>query len=1059
MIKTEMNRIIFKSLCAFCFVLASPWSHAQMPPAISIEPANATAWDEMTLTYDPRLGCTPSGKGSLIGSSIIQMHSACYYLEYIDNWGSSWGQTTIEYNAIPKDGIHATTNLTSNGDGTYSITFVPGDYYGAPAGSIIIGLTLVFNGGSWSSEGKDQSHGGCGDFYIPLNYNPGLYVQFILPDKNSLFVKLNDSINYEIIGNESDSIFLFHDDSLMLSTDKDTLMGFFPVNRYGVHRLKATARDKNGQAGDSIYYFVRDKVITEDLPEGIQEGINYLNDTTITLVLFAPEKEFIYLLGDFNDWLIDNNYLLKRTSDQNYYWITLDSLLPDTSYRYQYLIDGEIRIGDPYAELVLDSYNDQFISPVTYPGLIPYPAGKTTDEVTVFQTSPEKYSWNVQDFNPPENEKLVIYELLIRDFIEAHSYQVLIDTLPYLEKLGINAIELMPVNEFEGNLSWGYNPSFYFAPDKYYGPKKELQRFIDTCHSKGIAVIIDMVLNHSFGQSPMVRMYWDVNRPAANSPWFNQEPKHDFNVGYDFNHESPATKRFVDRVNKFWLTEYKIDGFRFDLSKGFTQKNTLGNSAAMAAYDPSRIAIWKAYADSIWKVRPEAYVILEHFADNDEEQVLTSYGMMVWGNAVYNYGRAGMGWNYENKSNFSWGSYKARGFDKPNLVTYMESHDEERQMLEILTWGNNMNPNYIVRGNYQLSALRAELCAAFFFTIPGPKMVWQFGELGYDYSINYDCRTCNKPIRWDYYDDPVRQRLYQVYSTLIHLKTDYAAFNSSNYSINVTDTLKTIHIEDSTMDVTIIGNFDTWPRTIDPVFTGTGVWYDLFTGDTLDITDVHRPIMLDKSEYHIYTNKQLPTPDIVAAPEVLNVDISGYANLGATLTGMYIYFDLNGDPEGISTYQWYRGRYENGANREAIAGATGINYTITEEDWGHYLFFEVTPVAQTGQLLKGIPGYGLMDVATEVPPVASPGSSILVYPNPSSGKVMVMLPPSTGRSRLQIFNLQGQLLHEEDIPALQNRHFLDWDRLNRADIRPPAGLYLIRIRQNDKVYTGKLVIE
>jgi len=74
--------------------------------------------------------------------------------------------------------------------------------------------------------------------------------------------------------------------------------------------------------------------------------------------------------------------------------------------------------------------------------------------------------------------------------------------------------------------------------------------------------------------------------------------------------------------------------------------------------------------------------------------------------------------------------------------------------------GNNTNPNYIIRKNLSLSLVRAELSAAFFFTIPGPKMIWQFEELGYDYSINYDCRTCEKPIRWDYFDQPERQRLY-----------------------------------------------------------------------------------------------------------------------------------------------------------------------------------------------------------------------------------------------------------------------------------------------------------
>ena len=1043
-----MYKIRIGFLTLFTSFLYAGSAFSQMPPAITITPADASAWDPLTLTYDPVKGCTPSGKGSLVDAPKVQMHSACFYLEYIDSWGSSWGQTTIDYNATPKDGSHTTTDLTPNGDGTYSITFVPGNYYGAPQGSIIIGLTMVFNNGSWASEGKDPSRGGCGDFYVPLTYNPGLFVQFTQPEESSLFVNLNDSIQIEAVGNESDSIFLYLDDMLIQSTDNDTLIHTVYVTAMGGHWIRTTAKNDTDQKSDSIFYFVSDEVATENLPGGALEGINYINDTTVTMVLFAPDKEFIYLLGDFNDWSVDNDYLLKRTPDENYYWITLDSLLPDTFYRYQFYIDGKIKVGDPYAEMVLDPNNDPYIPSETYPGKIDYPTGKTHDLVTVFYTSPGFYDWNTTDFTPPENGELVIYELLIRDFLADHSYKTLIDTLHYLEYLGVNAIELMPVNEFEGNLSWGYNPSYYFAPDKYYGPKKELQRFIDTCHARGIAVIIDMVLNHSFGQSPMVRMYWDVNRPAANNPWFNQVPKHDYNVGFDFNHENEATQRFVDRVNKFWLSEYKVDGFRFDLSKGFTQKNTLGDVAAWGNYDATRVALWKQYADSIWSVNPDAYVILEHFADNSEEKVLASYGMMTWGKMTEPYLRAAQGWNYNDMSNLSWGVYKTRGFEKPHLVTYMESHDEERQMYELFDWGNHKNPNYIIRGNHALSTLRAELAAAFFFTIPGPKMVWQFGELGYDYSINYDCRVCNKPIRWDYYDDPNRQRLYQAYSSLIRLKRENEAFNSDNFTIDVVDTIKTIHIEDPSMDVTVFGNFDTWPQTIDPAFTQSGTWYDYFTGDSLIVTDVNMPITLEQSEYHIYTTKKLATPDIISAPVALDVQVIGALGLGGMVNGDYRYYDQNGDPEGESRFQWYRGLYENGTNKETIDGATELSYTITTDDWGHYLFFEVTPVAQTGIILEGIPKYAVMDVATAIESEVL-DNTIRIYPNPSSGQFNIRIPAGANRTELAIFDLYGKLIYEDQLPADQDNKLIEGFS---------SGIYLIRISKGEDVFTERIIV-
>ena len=130
----------------------------------------------------------------------------------------------------------------------------------------------------------------------------------------------------------------------------------------------------------------------------------------------------------------------------------------------------------------------------------------------------------------------MIYELMLRDFLQDHSYTSLIDTLDYFERLGINAIELMPIQEFEGNQSWGYNPSFHMAVDKYYGTRDQLRTFIDSAHARGIAVILDVVFNHAFSQSPLAQLYWDEAnfRPAANNPWLNVTARHPFNVGYDF---------------------------------------------------------------------------------------------------------------------------------------------------------------------------------------------------------------------------------------------------------------------------------------------------------------------------------------------------------------------------------------------------------------------------------------------------------------------------------------------------------------------------------------------
>jgi 1,4-alpha-glucan branching enzyme len=451
--------------------------------------------------------------------------------------------------------------------------------------------------------------------------------------------------------------------------------------------------------------------------------------------------------------------------------------------------------------------------------------------------------------------------------------------LAYLKNLGINAIELMPFNEFEGNLSWGYNPDFYFTPDKYYGPKNTVKAFVDECHKNGIAVVMDIALNHSFGSSPMVQLYFDAvnNRPDPSNPWFNPVAKHAFNVGYDMNHESPDTKYYFNRITEFWLNEYKLDGFRFDLSKGFTQKQTCDNNGGncdvngWSNYDSSRVNIWKKYYDSSQTYAAGSYVILEHFAANAEELDLSNYGMMLWGNENYAFNQATMG--YSTGWDFSQALATARGWTQPNLVSYMESHDEERLMYKNINYGN-------AAGSYNIkdpaTALkRNEMAAAFFLMMPGPKMIWQFGELGYDYSINTcqdltvnnNCRTDAKPIKWDYLQNAGRLHLHDVYAALLKLRNHplyKTAFVSNRVDQSLTAAFKWLKLTTDTSNLVVTGNFDVAVASGSVSFPSAGVWYDYLTGETVTATGAAQNFTLQPGEYHIYVNRNIN--NVVSTP-------------------------------------------------------------------------------------------------------------------------------------------------------------------------------------------------
>lgn len=586
--------------------------------------------------------------------------------------------------------------------------------------------------------------------------------------------------------------------------------------------------------------------ITTPIVYGLRDGINVISDDSLGFMLYAPGKRSVFLIGDFNNWQVSEEYRLTQEKDGRF-WIKIGDLEKGKEYICQYLVDGHLRIADPYANKISDPWNDSDISNTIYPNLIKYPADKTTEIAMVVSTNQDDYNWTVQSYQTPNPEDMVIYEILIRDFTTDRSIKAVQAKLPYLKELGVNAIELMPFNEFEANNSWGYNPSFYFATDKAYGTSNDYKSFIDACHTNGMAVIMDMVLNHSYGQSPMVRLYMDGDKVSSDNPWYNVDsPNTDYSWGYDFNHESKATQAFVDSVCSFWMKEYKIDGFRFDFTKGFTNK--VGNGWDI---DESRINILKRMTNEIWKRKSDAIVIFEHLTDNSEEKVLSDHGIYLWGNINNNFNQATMGWD---GNSLDWASYTNRGWSKPNLVAYMESHDEERIMFKNQKWGNSSNPDHDAR-NLNVALKRTEGAAVLLMTIPGPKMIWQFGEMGYDYELNDD-RLAPKPPRWDYMDVAERKSLHDVYAKMIKLRNENPIFSTADFVVSNDDNLyKEVLLRSANGNVCAMANLNVTTTSKNVNFGKTGEWEEYFTGQKLNVTSTTQSVELNPGEYRLYISK------------------------------------------------------------------------------------------------------------------------------------------------------------------------------------------------------------
>ncbi len=738
----------------------------------------------------------------------------------------------------------------------------------------ILKIAILFRNGAGTQA---QRNADGTDMYVSF-YDASIQVKITNPYRQPKYVpipetitkNIGDNITLEAKSNGAANLKLFFNGTQVAATSGTSITANPQIIAGGSQRIIAEAELSGVFKRDTIDFFVSGTVVTEPLPAGLTDGINYETDpTAVTLVLFAPLKATVTILGDFNSWTQSTTYQMKKTPDGQRFWLRISGLTSGTEYAYQYLIDNQLKLADYNAEKILDPANDPSISAATYPNLKAYPTGLTTGIVSVLQTAKPQYIWSSGTFTRPDKRNLVLYELLVRDFVAAHDWKNLTDTLSYLKRLGVNSIHVMPFNEFEGNNSWGYNPSFFLAPDKYYGPENDLRRFIDSAHAKGMAIIMDMVLNHAYGQSPMVQMYWDAanNRPAANSPWFNPVAPHTWlTFGYDFNHEAQATKDYVDKVITHWLTKYRIDGIRWDFTKGFSQR-TAASDAASQAYDASRIAILKRIYDKMQAVSPGSICILEHFCANTEEKELSDYGMLLWGNLNYNFSGAARGALAE--SDFNWGIFTSRTWNNPTLLTYAESHDEERLMYRNLNEGNYYN-TYDIR-NVNTALKRQEMVAAFLMTIPGPKMIWQFGELGYDYGINRcedgtynnNCRLSPKPIVWNYYQNPNRKALYNVYANLNKLKNNpvyLSTFTSSNISYDLSSAFKWMKISGPSLTMMVVGNFDVGTQSGTVTFPSAGTWYSYLTTNTITATGAPQIITLQPGEYYVYTNSNITVP-------------------------------------------------------------------------------------------------------------------------------------------------------------------------------------------------------
>jgi 1,4-alpha-glucan branching enzyme len=871
---------------------------------------NAIEMDEpVTFTVD--INTTQNSCNGLSSSTKVYMHAGigdkanAFGFNVIGNWGED-------------DGIG---EMTNNRDGTYSITITPQTYFTLTQTQIDAAsqIGMVFRNEDGTQELKLSENNSCQDFIFPIG---SVQVKLTNPTSDLIVVNSGEnlSVSAEIIyqGNTTvqGSIEVFYNDILVTTG----ICGFPACNasittitESGEVKIVGTPPGSTETGEIRFNVIIVPTVVNQTMPASMIDGINYVADATkVILVLNAPGKDFVQVAGSFNNYTPTTNYIMKKDVSSGKFWLEISDLTNNQIETYQYWVfdqspatnsPGLVKTADPFSTLVLSPFDDPWIPSNTYPNIPTYPEGQER-EVTVLQTGQTPYDWTVTDFKKPKKEDLVVYELLIRDFDAHRNYQDLIDKIDYFKNLNINAIHLMPVMEFEGNESWGYNTSFHMALDKFYGTEDKLKEFIDTCHQNGIAVILDVVLNHAFGRNPMVRMW--MNDPDNNgwggdsgntsapiisddSPYFNVAARHSYSVGEDLNHQSALTQEYTRRVIKHWVEDFKIDGFRWDLTKGFTQNCSGGDDGCTNNYQQDRVDILKQYADYSWSLDPEHYVIFEHLGTDNEEQQWAHYrdGIMMWGKMTNEYNELTMG--ASGNKNFNRMGHKSRGFSKPRLMGYAESHDEERLMYKNIVFGNNSTASHNIRDlNTALSRMSA--LGAVTLTIPGPKMIWHFGDLGMDASIftcasdgSYDNDGCKLDTKaqpqWadNWLTTANRKKIYNDWARINELKINEAVFEG-DYSITSGTLTPRIDIFDTSIpetelrNVVVLANFNVIAQTVNTNFPIAGDWVDLMDTEN-NTTYSASTITLQPGEFKIFGNQvaSLSRVDVVLVNDILKV--------------------------------------------------------------------------------------------------------------------------------------------------------------------------------------------
>ncbi len=791
---------------------------------------------EIIITFNPN-----EGNKGMIGATACYAHTGLITAASKDGgdwkYASDWRKGEAKYKM---------TKVGTNWQLTIPSIYT---YYGCSESEDILKMAFVFNDGPNGSKEAKTAEGT--DIYVEL-VESGLLARITAPAEDML-IKQGEKIDFACESSEQATLSLTLNGQEVKKGTGTSLAYSHTFTTGGDYCAVLTVKNGKETAKDSVFISVMQPTTEKKRP--IQDmGIHFSEDQkSVTLVTYAASKtqpaQAVYVVGDFTDWATSADYQMYR--DGNYFWLTIDNLTLGEDYAFQYWViraDGKMKkLSDLYSTEVLHP-DDKYEPTKVNPDIREYPE-KGDSYVTVIRPGKEAYKWSdaTLNFQRPNKNNLIIYEMWVYDWTPDRSIPAVQLRLDYLENLGVNAIELMPICEFDGNYNWGYSPNHYFAPDRAYGSAEQIKEFIDACHKRGIAVIMDMVFNHATGLNPMNKLY-PYGTELSQNPWFNAKAPHGDNVYEDWNHDFVETKNMFRRSLQYWLKEYKVDGFRMDLSHGLCG----------TTFD--RLDHIRDYYKAVQEASEGAYFILEHWGDNcdSDRRTLISEGMLCWDNTNNAYSQTAMGWLKDGDA--------FNNANRDGYVTYCESHDEERNFYKAQKWGNGA-----IQSDITTRLNRVPVNMAFNLLLNGPHMIWQWNELGFDYSINSTkgstkihednrCSMKEQPEKMGWLQDNLRMAQYQKVAQFIQLRTKLAPQifegNPTGAMIGSGQALRTVQWGSGADAIIVVGNFS--PDAQQSYTLPSGTWYDYYGQKKVSSATVS----LQAGELAIYTAKSYALPEV-----------------------------------------------------------------------------------------------------------------------------------------------------------------------------------------------------